>query len=142
MAYTFDAGPNAVIFTLEDTVDEFVEVVKRSFPPESNGDQYVGTWLGGLRGWAGGSGVRGRGTRVPLTLQPGLSLPHSDHGLTHPLCPRFLQGLPVGPAVLSEELQSAVVLEPVPGAIRYILHTQVGVGAVGMERAVQGTAGL
>ncbi|OXB65063.1 hypothetical protein ASZ78_008346 [Callipepla squamata] len=38
VAYTFDAGPNAVIFMLEDTVDEFVEVVRRSFPPASNGD--------------------------------------------------------------------------------------------------------
>ncbi|KAF1582901.1 Diphosphomevalonate decarboxylase, partial [Eudyptes moseleyi] len=41
VAYTFDAGPNAVIFTLADTVAEFVEVVRRSFPPAANGDQFV-----------------------------------------------------------------------------------------------------
>ncbi|XP_065704401.1 diphosphomevalonate decarboxylase [Patagioenas fasciata] len=79
VAYTFDAGPNAVIFTLADTVAEFVEVVKRSFPPATNGDQ-------------------------------------------------FLRGLPVGSASLSEELLAAVVTEPVPGAVRYILHTQPGPG--------------
>lgn len=39
MAYTFDAGPNAVLFTLDDTVEELVEVVRRSFPPKENGDQ-------------------------------------------------------------------------------------------------------
>ncbi|XP_064884883.1 diphosphomevalonate decarboxylase [Columba livia] len=79
VAYTFDAGPNAVIFTLADTVAEFVEVVKRSFPPATNGDP-------------------------------------------------FLRGLPVGSASLPEELLAAVVTEPVPGAIRYILHTQPGPG--------------
>ncbi|NWQ82546.1 MVD1 decarboxylase, partial [Columbina picui] len=79
VAYTFDAGPNAVIFTLADTVAEFVEVVKRSFPPATNGDQFV-------------------------------------------------RGLPVGSASLPEELLAAVVTEPVPGAIRYILHTQPGPG--------------
>ncbi|NWR56172.1 MVD1 decarboxylase, partial [Bucorvus abyssinicus] len=79
VAYTFDAGPNAVIFTLADTVAEFVEVVRCSFPPTTNGDQFV-------------------------------------------------QGLPVGSAALPEELLAAVVMEPVPGAVRYILHTKPGPG--------------
>uniref|UniRef100_A0A8C8BMX9 Diphosphomevalonate decarboxylase n=1 Tax=Otus sunia TaxID=257818 RepID=A0A8C8BMX9_9STRI len=79
VAYTFDAGPNTVIFTLADTVAEFVEVVRRSFPPAANGDQFV-------------------------------------------------RGLPVGSASLPEELVAAVVPEPVPGAVRYILHTQPGPG--------------
>ncbi|NWH43876.1 MVD1 decarboxylase, partial [Fregata magnificens] len=79
VAYTFDAGPNAVIFTLADTVAEFVEVVRRSFPPATNGDQFV-------------------------------------------------RGLPVGSTSLPEELLTAVVTEPVPGAIRYILHTKPGPG--------------
>ncbi|XP_055582830.1 diphosphomevalonate decarboxylase [Falco cherrug] len=79
VAYTFDAGPNAVIFTLADTVAEFVEVVRHSFPPATNGDQFV-------------------------------------------------RGLPVGLASLPEELLTAVVTEPVPGAVRYILHTKPGPG--------------
>ncbi|KAM5138579.1 diphosphomevalonate decarboxylase [Mantella aurantiaca] len=41
VAYSFDAGPNAVLFMLEPTVDEFVEVVKRSFPPAANGDPFI-----------------------------------------------------------------------------------------------------
>lgn len=39
VAYTFDAGPNAVIFTLEDMVAEFVAAVRYSFPPAANGDK-------------------------------------------------------------------------------------------------------
>ncbi|XP_020844826.1 diphosphomevalonate decarboxylase [Phascolarctos cinereus] len=84
VAYTFDAGPNAVIFTLEETVDEFVTVIKQIFPPEMNGD-------------------------------------------------RFLKGLPIRPAELSEELKSALAMEPSPGGIRYIITTQVGPGPQVLE---------
>ncbi|NIG61719.1 diphosphomevalonate decarboxylase [Pontoporia blainvillei] len=41
VAYTFDAGANAVIFTLDDTVAEFVAAVRHGFPPELNGDKFL-----------------------------------------------------------------------------------------------------
>lgn len=49
------------------------------------------------------------------------------------LCCRFLRGRPVGTAVLPEELVSAVVVDPVPGAIRYVLHTKVWGGERGPD---------
>lgn len=39
VSYTFDAGPNAVIFTLKQHLPEFLQVVQHFFPPETNGEQ-------------------------------------------------------------------------------------------------------
>lgn len=41
VAYTFDAGPNAVIFTLQQHVPEFVQAIRHFFPPETNGGQFL-----------------------------------------------------------------------------------------------------
>ncbi|KAM7332335.1 diphosphomevalonate decarboxylase [Alexandromys fortis] len=86
VAYTFDAGPNAVIFTLDDTVAEFVAAVRHSFPPATNGD-------------------------------------------------KFLKGLPLTPALLSDELKAALAMEPSPGAVQYIIATQVGPGPQVLDNA-------
>ncbi|XP_056109086.1 diphosphomevalonate decarboxylase isoform X2 [Rhinichthys klamathensis goyatoka] len=40
VAYTFDAGPNAVIYTLQEHVPEFVQVVRHFFPSEANGSDF------------------------------------------------------------------------------------------------------
>ncbi|KAK9958564.1 hypothetical protein ABG768_010677 [Culter alburnus] len=41
VAYTFDAGPNAVIYTLQEHLPEFVQVVRHFFPSEANGSEFV-----------------------------------------------------------------------------------------------------
>lgn len=41
VAYTFDAGPNAVIFTLQQHVPEFVQAVQHFFPPDTNGEDFI-----------------------------------------------------------------------------------------------------
>ncbi|VEN64364.1 unnamed protein product [Callosobruchus maculatus] len=43
VAYTFDAGPNAVLYLLESSVDEFISVINYVLPPmDNNGDYYKG----------------------------------------------------------------------------------------------------
>lgn len=52
-------------------------------------------------------------------------------GLTAHAClpfPRFLKGLPVRPALLSDELKAALDMDPTPGVIKYIIATQVRPG--------------
>lgn len=71
VAYSFDAGPNAVIFALDDTVPEFVAAVQHSFPPEPNGDKWVVAPSGSLGGRWGGRGGCPRGDHRRWDLGPG-----------------------------------------------------------------------
>ncbi|KAJ3594252.1 hypothetical protein NHX12_006583 [Muraenolepis orangiensis] len=79
VAYTFDAGPNAVIYTLQQHVAEFLSVVRHFFPPDNNGK-------------------------------------------------KFVTGLQVEHLGISEELKSAICLEPTPKGISYIISTKAGPG--------------
>lgn len=36
LAYTFDAGPNACVYLLEDFVDKFIAIMRKFFPPTGN----------------------------------------------------------------------------------------------------------
>jgi hypothetical protein len=69
-----------------------------------------------------------------LQIPPRTSAIHASfsHGYKQAsLFCRFFRGkttLPVDPAVLSQDVASAVTLPPSPGAVQYILHTSVGRG--------------
>nr|XP_033795931.1 diphosphomevalonate decarboxylase [Geotrypetes seraphini] len=63
VAYTFDAGPNAVIFCLEQTVDEFVSALRCCFPPESNGDMF-------LKGLPAGPAVLSKELKMAMDMEP------------------------------------------------------------------------
>ncbi|XP_055913961.1 diphosphomevalonate decarboxylase [Eupeodes corollae] len=41
VAYTFDAGPNACLYLLEEHVSQVLEAVQRSFPSDCNSNEYL-----------------------------------------------------------------------------------------------------
>ena len=41
MCYTYDAGPNACLYLLEQDVAMVTAVVKHFFPPQSNGGEFI-----------------------------------------------------------------------------------------------------
>lgn len=45
VAYTFDAGPNAVLYCLSDTIPEFISMVTHHFPPTQEND---GNYIRGI----------------------------------------------------------------------------------------------
>ena len=43
VAYTFDAGPNAVLYCLRETMSELISLVTHYFPPTPGNERYVWT---------------------------------------------------------------------------------------------------
>nr|XP_012321477.1 diphosphomevalonate decarboxylase isoform X1 [Aotus nancymaae] len=70
VAYTFDAGPNAVIFTLEDTMADFVAAVRHTFPPGSNGDTFL-------------KGLQVRPAPLPAELKAALAMEPTPGGIKY-----------------------------------------------------------
>ncbi|KAK2085687.1 hypothetical protein P7K49_036987 [Saguinus oedipus] len=70
VAYTFDAGPNAVIFTLEDTMADFVAAVRHTFPPGSNGDTFL-------------KGLQVRPAPLPAELKAALAMEPTPGGVKY-----------------------------------------------------------
>ncbi|XP_077982819.1 diphosphomevalonate decarboxylase-like [Glandiceps talaboti] len=86
-AYTFDAGPNAVLYLLKENVEEVLSLVNHYFPPIANvnDEKFV------------------RGIEVDLDIE------------------------------INQDLMSAIKLEPIPGAIKYVISTDVGPGPQVLE---------
>nr|KAF6318735.1 mevalonate diphosphate decarboxylase [Pipistrellus kuhlii] len=73
VAYTFDAGPNAVIFTRDNTVAEFVAAVRHSSPPGPGRPAEANSLRGALattwkRGSFAGTGELGVAAAGPCLL--------------------------------------------------------------------------
>ncbi|XP_056876641.1 diphosphomevalonate decarboxylase [Takifugu flavidus] len=70
VSYTFDAGPNAVIFTLKQHVPEFLQVVQHFFPPETNGGHFI-------------RGLPVKRVFLPDELKQSIGLQPMDNGISY-----------------------------------------------------------
>lgn len=78
------------------------------------------------------------GSHTPSYLGSEFCIPPVN-GRTAHFClpfPRFLKGLPVRPAPLSDELKAALSVDPTPGGIKYIIATQVRPGTGPQPRSL------
>lgn len=79
-AYTFDAGPNAVLYVLSSQVPQVLALVSHFFPPDNTSESL------------------------------------------------FITGLSQTAPAIDEKLAQQFQMEPIPGSIKYIIHTKVGGG--------------
>ncbi|KAF7211884.1 diphosphomevalonate decarboxylase [Nothobranchius furzeri] len=70
VAYSFDAGPNAVIFTLQQHVPEFVRVVQHFFPPDTNGEDFI-------------KGLPVKGAAISEELKEAIGLEPTPNGINY-----------------------------------------------------------
>lgn len=107
LAYTFDAGPNACIYLLENEVDEFLTLVNHLYPNSSNdylGEEVVFEQV--------------ENSKVPIKKELDLSS-NVDNG--------YYRGLPYR-RVLNENLLSKLDQTVQPNLLKGIISTRIGTG--------------
>ncbi|KAK5608990.1 hypothetical protein CRENBAI_017682 [Crenichthys baileyi] len=97
VAYSFDAGPNAVIFTLQQFVPEFVQLVQHFFPPDRNGEDFI-------------KGLLVKCADIPVELKQSIGLESVPKGINYIISTKAGPG----PRVVEDPSQHLLSVEGLP----------------------------
>ncbi|MEQ2311824.1 hypothetical protein AMECASPLE_024527 [Ameca splendens] len=97
VAYSFDAGPNAVIFTLQQFVPEFVQLVRHFFPPDRNGEDFI-------------KGLLVKCADIPVELKQSIGLEPVPKGINYIISTKAGPG----PRVVEDPSQHLLSVEGLP----------------------------
>ena len=125
LAYTYDAGPNACIYLLEDALDEFLSIVHQIFP--NNADQYQGHV--GQSETIKQEKVVCQGDSCHKVVEDVIQLSYSDFDKNVNINNGYYRGL-AHRKVPVDYVLKRISMQPQPEVLKGIISTRIGTGPV------------